>query len=179
MSYRALAVHIETLCVRPRTVWDKGFVGKLKRVWRSLNNWMWWWRSWAAVPVLDGGGVNPRILFLGTRYRWEVNFTLCFREKHPPRPYFLVRRLGGSQSWYGSFEEADCCQCGRISRNGRKENGAVSDPIFLCVLDLSIIVSTLTKAALTGPLVPTGWLTASDSSFSKCLLPCMVLLLRR
>jgi hypothetical protein len=66
--------------------------------------------NWAPrhVDVFGSAGVAPRILDLGTRWRWVVSFT--------PRPlypqgkcpfYPLDRRLGGpqSRSWHGSEEE--------------------------------------------------------------------------
>jgi hypothetical protein len=45
------------------------------------------------------GGVAPRILDLGTRLRWVVNFTprLLYPQGKSPR-YPLDRRLGGPQS---------------------------------------------------------------------------------
>jgi hypothetical protein len=49
--------------------------------------------------VLESGGIAPRILDLGTRWRWVVSFTprpLYSRGKSPCYP--LDRRLGGLQS---------------------------------------------------------------------------------
>jgi hypothetical protein len=52
--------------------------------------------------VLGSGGIVPRILHLGTRFRWVVSFTP--RPIYPQRKstwYPLDRRLGGSQSRSG------------------------------------------------------------------------------
>jgi hypothetical protein len=58
--------------------------------------------------VLGSGGIAPRILDLGTRWRWVVSFTsrpLCSQGKSPWHP--LDRRLGGPQnrSWRGGEEK--------------------------------------------------------------------------
>jgi hypothetical protein len=52
--------------------------------------------------VLGSGGIAPRILYLGTRWRWVVNFTprpLCLQRNSPW--HLLDRRLGGPQSRSG------------------------------------------------------------------------------
>jgi hypothetical protein len=56
--------------------------------------------------VLGSGGIAPRILDLGTRWRWVVSFTprpLYPRGNSPAYP--LDRRLGGPQSRCGRGEE--------------------------------------------------------------------------
>jgi hypothetical protein len=53
--------------------------------------------------ILGSGGIAPRILDLGTRWRWVVNFTpsrFTPQGKNPPQ-YPSDRRLGGPQSWSG------------------------------------------------------------------------------
>jgi hypothetical protein len=58
------------------------------------------------------GGIAPRILDLGTRWRWVVSFTtqpLCPQGKRPWYP--LDRRLGGPQSRSGRGGEEKIPQC--------------------------------------------------------------------
>jgi hypothetical protein len=52
--------------------------------------------------VLGSGGIAPRILDLGTRWRWMVNFTArpLYPQAKSPR-YPLDERLGGPQSRSG------------------------------------------------------------------------------
>jgi hypothetical protein len=56
----------------------------------------------AIKAYCGSGGIAPRILDLGTRWRWVVSFT-----PRPPYPqgkslwYLLARRLAGSQRWSG------------------------------------------------------------------------------
>jgi hypothetical protein len=53
-----------------------------------------------------GGSIAPRILDLGTSWRWVVRFTprpLCSQRKSPWYP--LGKRLGGSQSRSGRGDE--------------------------------------------------------------------------
>jgi len=48
----------------------------------------------------ENGGIAPRILYLGTSWRWVVSFTprpLYRRERQPPPRCQLDRRLGGPQ----------------------------------------------------------------------------------
>jgi hypothetical protein len=57
------------------------------------------------------GAISPRILDLGTGWRWVVSFThrpLYHQGKSPW--YQLDRRLGGPQSWSGSGGEETTCQ---------------------------------------------------------------------
>jgi hypothetical protein len=51
---------------------------------------------------MGSGGIAPRILNLGTRWRWVVSFTPS--PLYPQRKslwYSMDRRLGGPQSWPG------------------------------------------------------------------------------
>jgi hypothetical protein len=61
------------------------------------------WTKYHAMKTYWGsGGIAPRILDFGTRWRWVVSFTS--RPLYPQgksRWYPLDRRLGGPQSWYG------------------------------------------------------------------------------
>jgi hypothetical protein len=64
--------------------------------------------NWASSHegVLGSGGIAPRILNLGTGWRWVVSFTLqplYFRGKSPW--YLLDRRLAGPQSRSGHGDE--------------------------------------------------------------------------
>jgi hypothetical protein len=70
------------------------------------------------------GGIAPRILDLGTRWRWVVNFTpqpLYPQGKIPPPRYPLDRSLGGPQSRSGRSGEE------RTPRHRRESN-----PIIPC-----------------------------------------------
>jgi hypothetical protein len=50
--------------------------------------------------VLESGSVAPRILNLGTRWRWMVSFTLrLLYPQGESRWYPLYRRVGQPQSW--------------------------------------------------------------------------------
>jgi hypothetical protein len=54
---------------------------------------------------LECGGIAPRILDLGTRWRWVVSFTprpLCPQKKSPSYP---LEWVGGPQSRSGSGDE--------------------------------------------------------------------------
>jgi hypothetical protein len=67
--------------------------------------------------VLGVGGIAPRILDLGTRWRWVVSFTprpLYPRGKSPWYP--LDRRLGGPQSRYGRGGERKISSPSRDSK---------------------------------------------------------------
>jgi hypothetical protein len=49
--------------------------------------------------VLGSGGITPRILDLGTRWRWVVSFMLLLLYSQAKSPWYpMDRRLGGTQS---------------------------------------------------------------------------------
>jgi hypothetical protein len=56
--------------------------------------------------VLGSGGIAPRILNLGTRWRWVVGFTPrpLYPQGKSPR-YPLDRRLGGTRAVLGAVDE--------------------------------------------------------------------------
>jgi hypothetical protein len=63
--------------------------------------------SWAPRHggVLGSGGITPRILDLGTRWRWVVSFTPRLLYPQGKSPWYpLGRRLGGAQNrWREKF----------------------------------------------------------------------------
>jgi hypothetical protein len=99
---------------------------------KSISEDLTWEGKGKVVPVLNyaprhedvlrSGGIDPRILDLGTRWRWVVSFTprsLYLQGKSPLYP--LDRRLGGPQMRSGHGVKEKISQPRRESKDISKE----------------------------------------------------------
>jgi hypothetical protein len=89
--------------------------GRHEKVKIKLSLWFFWTEHHVMKEYWGSGGIAPRILDLGTRWRWVVRFTprpLYPQRKRPGYP--LDRRLGGPQSRSG---------CGGEEKNSQPLSG--------------------------------------------------------
>jgi hypothetical protein len=98
--------------------------------------------------VLGSGGIAPRILDLGTKWRWLVSFTLRPLYPQGKSPWYpWDRRLGGLQSRSGRGGEK------KIPLPHRDSNPIIQPVAHRCTTELSRL---LTGSAAGGELLPAG-----------------------